>query len=94
MLKFEWDEAKNEENIRKHGISFERAKAVFDDDNAVYLYDEDHSGDEDRYIVVGLDEYPANLTVCHCYRGEDGTIIRLISARKATKEEIMIYFGR
>ena len=86
MLKFEWDEAKNQANIKKHGISFEEAETVFEDEDALIISDESHSDEEDRFILVGF-SYKANLlVVCHCYR-ENESIIRLISARKATVAE-------
>ena len=88
---FEWDTSKNEINIAKHNISFERAETVFDDKDAVYLYDSIHSVDEERFIVIGCDDLLREITVCHCYRDETEEIIRIISARKATKKEIRIY---
>ena len=91
VMKFEWNLTKNEINKAKHNISFERAETVFDDEHAIYLYDSVHSTDEDRFIVIGRDELLMEITVCHCYRGEDEEIIRIISARKATKKEIAIY---
>ena len=93
-LKFEWDLSKNKANKLKHGVSFEDAETVFDDKNAVYLYDEKHSEDEERFYIIGEDVNFRDLSVCHCYRGENGEIIRIISARKATKIEIDYYYGR
>jgi len=90
-LKFEWDEIKNRVNKIKHGISFEEAETVFDDKNAIILTDKEHSSDEERFIIIGEDSLFRDLTVCHCYRGEDEEIIRIISARKATKKEIDLY---
>jgi len=91
-MKFEWDSTKNDINKAKHGISFETAMSVFFDKYAVYLYDEIHSGSENRFVVIGKeDTLKTELTVCHCYRGEDEEIIRIISARKATKKEVVIY---
>ena len=93
-MKFEWDESKNELNKAKHNISFDVAESVFDDKNAVYLYDAIHSASEDRFIVIGKeDTLRMEITVCHCYRGKDEEIIRIISARKATKKEIKIYIS-
>jgi len=93
-LRFEWDKEKNRLNIIKHKISFEEAETVFDDINAVYIYDELHSIDEDRYNVIGMaDTINHEITVCHCYR-ENDDIIRIISARKATQNEEEIYKGR
>ena len=91
-MKFEWDENKNKTNIRKHRVSFEEAETVFEDKNAVYDYDKTHSKYEDRFIVIGIsEEYNRKLTVCHCYRSTNDEIIRIISARRATKNEIKIY---
>jgi len=92
-LKFEWDENKNEDNKIKHGVSFQEAESVFDDKNAVFLYDEEHSLNEERFIIIGLDALFRELTVCHCYRGEDDDTVRIISARRATKNESKIYYG-
>jgi len=64
---------------------------VFDDPDAVYLFDGKHSSAEDRFLVIGQDELLQELTVCHCYRGEDEEVIRIINARKPTKKEIDIY---
>jgi len=90
-MKFEWDEKKERKNIIKHNIDFHRARTVFNDVKAVYLFDEAHSQDEERFNVIGRDNILSELTVCHCYRGENEEIIRIISARKATKEEVNIY---
>ena len=90
-MKFEWDPIKNKANKAKHNISFERAETVFDDKNAIYLYDSVHSDDEERFIVIGKDDLLMEITVCHCYRGDSEEVIRIISARKATKKEIKIY---
>ena len=89
---FEWDEDKNEDNIKKHGISFEEAMTVFDDDNALYKPDVDHSEEEERFIILGFSINPRLLVVCHCYR-ESEAVIRIISARKATKSESEQYGG-
>jgi uncharacterized DUF497 family protein len=93
-LKFEWDQEKNKANILKHRVSFEDAETVFDDNKAVYLYDDSHSTDEERFHIVGEDRNFRELSVCHCYRGKDSEIIRIISARKASKIEIDFYYGR
>ena len=93
-MKFEWDPLKNKANILKHKVSFEEAETVFDDKNAKYIYDESHSGSEDRFHIIGVDAGFKELNVCHCYRGADEDIIRIISARKATKTEIDYYYGR
>ena len=91
-MKFEWDKKKNEQNFNKHKVTFEEAETVFDDKNAITLYDELHSADEDRYIIIGVSEgFERKLTVCHCYRGEFDEITRIISARRANKHETKIY---
>lgn len=89
-IQFEWDNHKNEINIRKHKISFEEAKTVFYDKNARIIADPEHSQDEDRFIILGLSSALRLLVVCHCYRKND-EVIRIISARKATKNEIKYY---
>lgn len=88
--RFIWDVDKHNANIRKHGISFNEASSVFDDDNALYLPDERHSEYEERYIVIGMSDKLNMLLVCHCYRSND-SLIRLISARRATKQESSLY---
>ncbi|MBL8072075.1 MAG: BrnT family toxin [Nitrospira sp.] len=85
-IRFEWDEKKNRQNIRKHGVSFEEAQSVFLDDHALRFYDPDHSKDEDRFLMLGLSFTLRILVVCHCYRERDA-VIRIISARKATRQE-------
>ena len=90
--KFEWDEEKNKANERKHYVSFEDASTVFKDDYAIRFYDEEHSADEDRFIIIGISEKLHELHVCHCYRGKNEDIIRIISARRATKKEIENYW--
>ena len=89
-IQFEWDENKNETNKKKHKISFEEAKTVFYDEDALVIDDPDHSQDEDRFIILGFSAAANILIVSHCYRGED-EIIRIISARKATNREAKQY---
>ena len=89
-IRFEWDENKNTINRQKHKISFEEAKTVFYDENALLIDDPDHSKTEDRFILLGLSREAKLLVVCHCYRQSD-TVIRIISARKATKTEAKYY---
>lgn len=83
---FEWDEAKDRENLRKHGVSFLEAADAFRDPNAPLYLDPDDSGGEERFILVGFTAVMALVVVCHCYRDE-GETIRLISARPATPRE-------
>ena len=88
---FEWDERKNRENKRKHGVSFEEAQTVFLDENAIRYYDPDHSRDEDRFIMLGMSFRLRVLLVCHCYRSDE-KVIRIVSARKANKKEADAYW--
>jgi uncharacterized DUF497 family protein len=89
-LEFSWDPEKAASNKKKHGVSFEEAKTVFYDENARLINDPDHSDEEDRFILLGLSLKPRLLTVCHCYRMKE-SVIRIISARKATKNEHKLY---
>ena len=89
-IKFEWDENKNDINKKKHKISFEEAKTVFYDEEALLIDDPEHSQEEERFIILGLSKKANLLVVCHCYRASD-TVIRIISARKATKTEAEQY---
>jgi len=91
-INFVWDEDKNRINIKSHKISFEEAKTVFFDPNAKVIHDPDHSIEEDRFIILGLSKTLNILVVCHCYR-EKEEIIRIFSARKATKTECRQYNG-
>ena len=92
-MKFIWDEDKNQENIKKHNVSFEEAETVFYDPEGKIIHDPDHSENEDRFIFFGLSRALRLLVVCHCYR-ENEEIIRIISARKATKNESKWYGGK
>ncbi len=85
-IKFECNENKNKKNKIKHKITFEEAKTVFEDEEALVIDDQDHSQEEDRFIILGLSKKANLLVVCHYYR-ESNTVIRIISARKATKTE-------
>jgi uncharacterized protein len=77
---------KANENRRKHKISFEEAQTVFTDPNARMIFDPEHSADGDRFVILGISSALRLLVVCHCYRDKK-MVIRLISARKATKQE-------
>ena len=92
-LRFEWDERKNTQNKRKHGVSFEEAETVFLDDRALLVDDPDHSGREERLVLLGVSAALRMLVVCHCYRASRH-LIRLISARKATATEQKSYNQR
>ena len=94
MIKFEWDSTKESTNIKKHGISFEEASSVFYDDFAVQFYDESHSElEEDRFLMLGVSNKAKMLMVCYCER-QSGNRLRIISARKATKNEQKFYRGK
>jgi uncharacterized protein len=92
-IHFEWDESKNTSNLKKHSVSFEEAKSVFYDPYARLISDPEHSESEDRFIILGLSRKLNVLVVCHCYRKSD-EVIRIISARKATKQESSYYGGK
>ena len=90
LIRFVWDENKDRINQEKHDVTFEEAQTVFDDDYARVIDDPDHSDVEDRFIILGFSTQVRLLVVCHCYR-EENAVIRLISARKATKHERSVY---
>jgi uncharacterized DUF497 family protein len=91
-MRIVWEDKKNKDNIKKHGISFEEVETVFYDPNGKLIDDPDHSDNEDRFIFLGLSKMLHLLVVCHCYR-ENDDIIRIITARKATKKETKYYGG-
>ena len=90
MIRFEWDDRKNAANRRKHGVSFDEARTVFFDEDAMEFPDPDHVEDDDRFLMLGISLRPRILVVCHCYR-EPTSVIRIISARKATRKERGVY---
>ncbi len=90
MIEFEWDANKETANREKHGVSFEEAKSIFYDEFAVQFFDEEHSTEEDRFIMLGMSNQSRILIVCHCER-RAGHTIRIVSARKATKRERSFY---
>lgn len=90
QLLFQWDKDKNVINQRKHSVSFEEAKSVFYDDNAIQFWDETHSELEDRFLLLGMSSKMRLLLVVHCYREKESEI-RIISARKATTKESQQY---
>ena len=92
MIDFEWDEAKAASNLRKHKVSFDEAQSVFFDEYAQQFFDSDNSGSEDRFILLGWSIKSRLLAVVHCEINE-GKLIRLISARKATSKEKTFYRG-
>ena len=90
-MRFEWDEAKNRANRRKHGVSFDEAQTVFLDEHAIRFFDPDHSEEEDRFLMLGISHQLRVVVVCHCFRAEE-SVIRLISARKANRKEDAEYW--
>jgi len=92
MIQFEWHPSKATANLKKHQVSFEEAQTVFYDEFAVQFFDEAHSADDVRFLMLGMSVQSKLLLVCHCER-EGGDIIRIISARKATKRESAFYRG-
>jgi uncharacterized DUF497 family protein len=91
MLRFEWDDAKNRENRRKHRVSFEEAETVFFDDRGVLI--EDSEDQEERFVLIGTSAAVRVLVVSHTYRARD-QVIRLISARRANRTERTDYERR
>jgi uncharacterized DUF497 family protein len=91
-ISFLWDDKKNKANQKKHRVSFEEAQSVFFDEDAIEYFDPAHSESEDRFIMLGLSAHLRVLVVCHCYRENDSKI-RIISARRATKNERESYTG-
>ena len=89
-IRFAWDEAKAEFNLKKHGVTFEEAVTVFADESARLKHDPEHSEKEDRFILLGFSSKLRLLVVCHAYRNNDD-LIRIISARKATRNESKQY---
>lgn len=92
-LKFDWDARKNAINRKKHNISFQEATSVFADENALFMEDPDHSETEVRFVLLGLSSALRLVVVSHCYRSRD-EVIRIISARRATRREHVQYHLR
>jgi hypothetical protein len=93
MIEFEWDTVKAATNLKKHKVSFDEAKSIFFDEFGVQFFDDDHSSDEERFLMLGMSSNAKLLIVCHCERHR-GATIRIISARKATKREGTFYKGK
>jgi len=91
-LKFEWENNKDRANTSKHGVSFNEAKTAFYDEYAIQFFDPDHSESEDRFLLLGTSFKLKTLVVCHCFREEE-TVVRIISARKADKDETKVYWS-
>ena len=87
-MKFEWDPKKAEKNLQKHQVSFEEACTIFDDPQYITFLDEEHSIDEERYITIGLSSNNRLIMAAHTERNDT---IRIISARKVTKNEEKFY---
>ncbi len=92
-IRFEWDSGKAATNLRKHGVAFEEARTVFEDDEALFISDPEHSVAEDRFVLVGLSAALRVVVVVHCER-DTGDVIRIISARKADRGERADYATR
>ena len=92
-LIFHWNPEKAKENLKKHHISFQEAASVFLDEMLYVDKDDVHSWEEERFTAIGYSKKENILYVCHCYREtvENKDIVRIISARKATTNEINIY---
>ena len=90
---FEWDPKKAQENRNKRGITFDEASTVFRDSKALSIFDPEHSETEDRWVTMGISERGRLLIVIHTFReeSEDDVTIRIISSRKATKQETKNY---
>ena len=90
---FDWDPAKEKQNIRKHKVDFRRAATVFRDPRQLSIYDEEHSEDENRWITIGIDSSGVLRVVIHTFEYADEALrkIRIISARKATRAEASQY---
>ena len=92
-MRFVWDSAKAASNLKKHGVMFAEAATVFEDLNALQIFDPEHSAEEDRFVILGMSNRLRILVVCHCYRENDEQI-RIISARKANPQEVEQYIRR
>lgn len=91
-LEFEWSPAKAASNVKKHGVSFEEARTVFEDEEALLIADPEHSVGEERFVLLGVSTASRLVVVIHCERGPD--VIRIISARKADRTERAAYLAR
>jgi hypothetical protein len=92
-IRFAWDPRKAAENLKKHGVAFPEAQTVFEDEHALLLPDPDHSQAEERFVLLGVSAARRALVVVHCERA-GGTVIRLISARMADRDERAKYIER
>lgn len=87
-FRFEWDEVKAVANLQKHGVGFDEAQTVFNDPVAITVFDQSHSGDEDRFVDIGHSSHGRVVVVIYTERGER---VRIISARLATSSEQQQY---
>ena len=90
MVQFDWDERKNKLNRKKHGIWFEEAVHIFEDPQVRFFLDQEHLNEEDRFVAIGQGSESSLLVVVHCYRDTDN-IVRIISARRASRKERLFY---
>ena len=90
---FDWDPSKARQNLIKHRVAFKEAVIVFRDANAVSMYDDEHSGEEDRWLTIGMNWSGKVFVVCHTFKAEsrNRAYVRIISARKATRKETEVY---
>jgi uncharacterized DUF497 family protein len=95
-VNYVWDDLKNQMNIMKHGIDFEDARQIFDDQNLLSFYDEKHSSQEEtRWLSIGMTQKALMCVVIHLYKEEgDEDCIRIISARKADPDEEKQYYSQ
>ncbi len=94
-MKFEWDVNKEKVNIKKHGVNFEQASYVFADKFALNRFDDEHSKNEDRWVILGKSLNETLLLVVHTFKDVNNVeFVRIISARKATKKEKQVYQER
>jgi uncharacterized DUF497 family protein len=94
-ISFAWDIPKSNINYEKHGVSFEEAQSVFLDEKAIEYFDKEYSDQEDRFLMLGLSNKFRLLLISYTVKKHNSSIIiRLISARKATKKESKNYMGK
>lgn len=93
---FEWDPSKAKSNLMKHKIAFDSAVSIFKDKDTISIFDDEHSENEDRWVMIGMDFETRTLVVVHTFIAldKDNCNVRVISARKATKNEQKIYMGQ
>lgn len=92
-IRFDWDSTNAASNLRKHGVAFEEARTVFEDDEALLIADPEHPDREDRFVLAKLSAALRVIVAVHCER-HDGAVIRIISARKVDRGERDDYAAR